>query len=111
MAQIQDTKKSHVAFIWDFESVHRIVAVIKDDWGLQACSLTSGNKKELDDTDEVLLNTVGTFGISSAVTGGAALQLPSSEAFTISPVRPAKPGFCSTRMTLSYAPPYECSGN
>ena len=66
MAEIQDTKNSHIALVWDFKSAHRIVAVNKSDWGLQACSLVAANKPRLVDTDEVLLNTVGTFGIASA---------------------------------------------
>ena len=66
MSEIQDTVSSHIALVWDFKSAHRIVAVNKADWGLQACSLEIGSKTAPEVTGEVLLNTVGTFGISSA---------------------------------------------
>ena len=66
MSEIQNTKSSHIAVVWDFKSAHRIVAVNKLDWGLQACSLEMVSKQAPTATDEVLLNTVGTFGVSSA---------------------------------------------
>ena len=66
MAEIQDTKMSHISFVWDFKSAHRIVPVAKEDWGLQACTIDGKGMHQLNDEAEVLLNTVGTFGISSA---------------------------------------------
>ena len=66
MAEIQDTKRTHISFVWDFATAHRLIAMDEDDWGLQACSLVEGSKPQLADTDEVLLNTVGTFGMASA---------------------------------------------
>ena len=42
------------------------MAVAEEDWGLQACTLEGEGKQKLSEDDGLLLNTVGTFGISSA---------------------------------------------
>lgn len=49
-------QKLLVAF--DIKSAHRLIPIQEEDWGLQAF--------KLDDTDEVFLNRVGTFGITTA---------------------------------------------
>ena len=47
MAGIQDTKRTHMRFVWDFASAHRLIAVDEDDWGFQACSLVKSPEPEL----------------------------------------------------------------
>jgi hypothetical protein len=50
---------------FDVSKAHRRVCIHPDDWGLQACSLVDP-KREPTDSDDVFLNTVGTYGIGSA---------------------------------------------
>ena len=53
-----DVRKLMMAY--DYKGAHRLVPIHEDDWGLQAC--------RLDGEEEVLyLNTVGTFGVASAL--------------------------------------------
>ena len=53
-------KRGNIAFslLSDISSAHRLVKIRKEEWGLLAC--------ELDNPEERWLNTVGTFGFSSA---------------------------------------------
>ena len=68
-AELEEERKRHLGLVWDFQGAHRIVAVAEEDWGLQACSENAlgkyGQGVPSDDTD-LLLNTVGTFGVSTA---------------------------------------------
>ena len=49
---------SRALLAFDVKSAHRLVPIHQRDWGLQAC--------RLDDDNEILLNTRGTFGVASA---------------------------------------------
>lgn len=68
-AELRDAERlseRNVGLVWDFASSHRIVLVHPEDWGLQACTLVDLKGKEPSDSVEVYLNTVGTFGFSTA---------------------------------------------
>ena len=65
-AEIEEDRKQHLGLVWDFKGAHRIVAVAEEDWGLQACSEESLGPGVPSDDTEVILNTVGTFGVSTA---------------------------------------------
>ncbi len=66
MAEIEDMGESHIAVVWDFKSAHRIVQVHPDDWGLQACTLADLRGVTPVADTPVVLNTVVTFGFSTA---------------------------------------------
>ena len=54
-----EMKEAAFAVSADIKAAHRLVKVRKEDWGLLACRADSGSTT-------VWVNTVGTFGISSA---------------------------------------------
>lgn len=62
----EECEERLLGLVWDFVSAHRIVAVHPSDWGLQACTLADRRGKELGGDVEVFVNTVGTFGFSTA---------------------------------------------
>jgi hypothetical protein len=66
MAEVEDEPESHLAIVWDFKSAHRLIQVDARDWGLQACTINDlrGGPPSLG--AEIYLNTVGTFGLSTA---------------------------------------------
>ncbi|MCP3861013.1 MAG: hypothetical protein GY704_15280, partial [Phycisphaeraceae bacterium] len=51
--------------VFDVSKAHRRIGVIERDWGLQACA-TLARGCEPSESDEVWVNTVGTYGIGSA---------------------------------------------
>ena len=53
-----DNPAARALLAFDVKSAHRLIPIHRRDWGLQAC--------RLDQEDEVLLNTRGTFGVASA---------------------------------------------
>ena len=55
---VADQPGTRFALKGDASKAHRRVRVLREDWGAQAC--------QLDDEEEIWLNAVGTFGISSA---------------------------------------------
>jgi hypothetical protein len=59
-----------MALLCDVSKAHRRVKIRREDWGFQACSLVYENCKDDDEgeflLDTVWVNTVGTFGMSSA---------------------------------------------
>ena len=57
------SKTSFFTMTWDFEKAHRIPQVARVDWGLQGCSLAGKHVKE---SDVILLNCCGTYGLGSA---------------------------------------------
>jgi len=57
MRYFKDKGTSVFALKGDVSKAHRRVAILEEDWGMQACRL---------DEHRVWLNTVGTFGIGSA---------------------------------------------
>ena len=66
MAEVEESRMPHLALVWDFESAHRIVQVAEADWGLQACTTSFCQTDRLPEDALVYLNTVGTFGVSTA---------------------------------------------
>ena len=56
----------HLGLTWDFEGAHCIVLVAEEDWGLQACTEENLGEEGPKEETEVIVNTVGTFGVSSA---------------------------------------------
>ena len=66
LAEIEEERKTHLGFSWDVEGAHRIVVVDEEDWGLQACTEESLGPGVPSDDTVILLNTVGTFGVSTA---------------------------------------------
>ena len=66
MNAIIENPEPHCSLIWDFESAHRLVPVDPVDWGLQ--SFTRANLAFMDPHPEmeILINTLGTFGFSTA---------------------------------------------
>ena len=48
----------------DIARAHRLVLVREEDWGYQACRTGVGDKGE--ESSKIWLNTVGTFGVTSA---------------------------------------------
>ena len=111
LAEIQDTKTSHICFIWDFKGAHRIVAVTEDDWGLQACMVEGEGRQKPSDDDEVLLNTVGTFGISSAGYWWGRLAAAIVRAIHYAGGTPGKLGCFSSRTTASLRCLCQCGAN
>ena len=68
-AEAQEQEESglkHMAIVWDYKSAHRIVDVAQEDWGLQGCATDSIIAGKPADDAEIFLNTVGTFGFSTA---------------------------------------------
>ena len=68
-AEMLDTEadgESQVGIVWDFASAHRVCQVHPVDWGLQACTLTDLRGETPSDSVPLYLNTVGTFGFSTA---------------------------------------------
>ena len=66
MKDAEDDNERSLGLVWDFTAAHRVVAVHKSDWGLQACTLADLRGKIPEDNEELYLNTVGTFGFSTA---------------------------------------------
>ena len=66
LEEIEDSGEQHIALVWDFESARRIVPVVEKDWGLQAFTRSTIKDEEPQADTDVYLNTVGTFGFSTA---------------------------------------------
>jgi hypothetical protein len=66
MASIEAQGVPHLAIVWDFKSAHRLIQVDPRDWGLQACTMSDLRDEPPKADDDILLNTVGTFGFSTA---------------------------------------------
>ena len=66
LAEIEEERMRHLGLTWDFEGAHRIVLVAEEDWGLQACTEEKLGEEGPKEDTEVIVNTVGTFGVSSA---------------------------------------------
>lgn len=66
MKDAEDAEHKTLGLVWDFTSAHRVIAVHPEDWGLQACTLADLRGIDPEDDVEVYLNTVGTFGFSTA---------------------------------------------
>ena len=101
MAEIQETKSSHIALVWDFKSAHRIVAVIEEDWGLQNCTIEGDGKQRLSNDDDIMPNTVGTFGTSSAGYWWGRLAAAIVGPYTMRRVTPERHGFFFSLTTAS----------
>ena len=86
--------------MWDFKSAHRIVAVVEEDWGLQACTVDGEGKRALSNDDDVMLNTVGTFGISSAGNWWGRLAAAIVRAMHYAGDTPGRRG-CSCSLTMA----------
>ena len=66
LAEIEEERMEHLGLSWDFKGAHRIVLVAEEDWGLQACTMEDLRAEGPREDTEVLVNTVGTFWVSSA---------------------------------------------
>ena len=66
MKDAEEDSERSLGLVWDFTAAHRVVAVHRSGWGLQACTLADLRGKTPSDEDDLYLNTVGTFGFSTA---------------------------------------------
>ena len=51
---------------YDIHKAHRRIPVVRAEWGLLACRADASDVQDLNDDDDVFLNTCGTFGVASA---------------------------------------------
>ena len=76
--QLSAQRQASFALVYDVCNAHRVIPVREEDWGLQACRLPEVHGAQ--DCDEVWINCVGTFGMSSAAywwarVGGAVVRV------------------------------------
>ena len=71
---------AHIGLVWGFASAHRVIQVRPEDWGVQACTPARPRGRTPSDEVKVYVNTVGTFGFSTAGYWWCGSPLPSSGA-------------------------------